>query len=127
MPTYVYKCPVHGEFEVEQKITEPKLQACPRPLSDLERIRRFKATTGALAWNGGEPCTTHPDRCVCQNEWAPHTHYQDGDHRCARGCGCTCYVPAVKQAACGEPLERLISGGTGFQLKGSGWAKDGYK
>ena len=26
---------------------------------------------------------------------------------------------------CG-PVKRLISGGVGFQLKGSGWSKDGY-
>ena len=27
---------------------------------------------------------------------------------------------------CGESCKRLISKGTGFTLKGRGWAKDGY-
>jgi putative FmdB family regulatory protein len=36
--------------------------------------------------------------------------------------------PPVKDCPkCGEPkAKRLISGGTGFQLVGSGWASDGY-
>ncbi len=28
---------------------------------------------------------------------------------------------------CGGRVKRLIAGGTGFVLNGSGWAKDGYK
>lgn len=28
---------------------------------------------------------------------------------------------------CRKPVQRLVSGGTNFTLKGSGWAKDGYK
>lgn len=75
MPTYVYKCPVHGEFDVEQRITDPKLKFC---------LRRVEGPAD-------------------QDPWVLTTW------------------------ACGQPLERLISGGTGFQLKGSGWAKDGYK
>ena len=35
--------------------------------------------------------------------------------------------PEKKCPACGkEAAKRLISGGTGFQLKGGGWAADGY-
>jgi len=71
MPTYVYECPVHGEFEVEQKITDPKLWGCPKEIKDW-----------LVPW---------------------------------------------RTATCGEPVERLIAGGTSFVLKGSGWAKDGYK
>lgn len=71
MPTYTYKCPVHGEFDVEQKITDTKLERCTRLVGLGPGIRGVRH--------------------------------------------------------CGEALERLISGGTGFHLKGSGWAKDGYK
>lgn len=27
---------------------------------------------------------------------------------------------------CGQKIERIITGGTGFVLKGGGWYKDGY-
>lgn len=40
MPTYVYKCPVHGEFEVEQRITDPKLETCPRVAGDQLTLGR---------------------------------------------------------------------------------------
>jgi putative FmdB family regulatory protein len=71
MPTYTYKCPIHGEFEVEQRISDPKLQTCPRIMGD-------RLTLG-------------------------------------------------RSFPCGSPVERLISPGTSFVLKGQGWAKDGYK
>lgn len=29
MPTYLYECPVHKEFEVQQSIKDPPLQECP--------------------------------------------------------------------------------------------------
>lgn len=78
MPTYVYKCPIHGEFEVEQKITDAKLERCP------------------VRWSGNidRPFWCHPDSGILD---------------------------------CGQPVERLIAGGTSFVLNGSGWAKDGYK
>jgi putative FmdB family regulatory protein len=35
--------------------------------------------------------------------------------------------PLRRCPKCGYPAaKRLVSGGTGFSLKGSGWAKDGY-
>lgn len=69
MPTYTYKCPTHGEFEVEQKINDEKIERCPRIMGDRLTL--------------GRPC--------------------------------------------GSPVERLISPGTSFVLKGQGWARDGYK
>lgn len=30
MATYLYRCPRCGEFEVEQRITEPALATCPK-------------------------------------------------------------------------------------------------
>lgn len=65
MPTYLYECPVHGEFEHSHSINE-QLEDCPICQSEVQ--------------NNKEPCK----------------------------------------------VKRLISGGTGFILSGSGWAKDSY-
>ena len=70
MPAYLYKCPIHGEFEIEQKITDEKIERCPRIMGD-------RLTLG-------------------------------------------------RSFPCGQPVERLISSGTTFVLKGPGWYKDGY-
>lgn len=74
---YEYKCPRCGEFEVEQKITDPPLKTCPQTVT--ERPAHL------LPENGGFHMRT-----------------------------------------CGEPVQRLIAGGTGFVLNGKGWFKDGY-
>jgi putative FmdB family regulatory protein len=70
MPTYLYECPVHGEFEHQHSINDA-LEVCP----------------------------------LCQAE---NSELQDGEKR--------------------EPqkVKRLIAGGSGFILNGSGWAKDNY-
>ncbi len=34
--------------------------------------------------------------------------------------------PIYSCTSCNVALERLISGGTGFVLKGAGWFRDGY-
>jgi len=37
-------------------------------------------------------------------------------------------APRKRCPKCGRPkAKRLVSGGVGFTLKGSGWSKDGYK
>ena len=63
MPTYLYECPVHGEFEHQHSINE-ELEVCPK----------------------------------CQEE----------------------------NSAEPQKVKRLIAGGSGFILNGSGWAKDNY-
>lgn len=63
MPTYLYECPVHGEFEHQHSIKD-QLEECPT--------------------------------CKAENVASP------------------------------EKVKRLISGGGGFILTGSGWAKDSY-
>lgn len=63
MPTYLYECPVHGEFEHQHSIND-SLEFCPR----------------------------------CQEE----------------------------KSASPQKVKRLIAGGGGFILNGSGWAKDNY-
>ena len=42
----------------------------------------------------------------------------------------SCHIREVwfgESSACGLPVKRLIPKGTGVVLKGSGWARDGYK
>lgn len=63
MPTYLYECAAHGEFEHQHSIHD-ELKVCP----------------------------------ICEKEGSD---------------------PPQK-------VKRLISGGTGFILSGSGWAKDNY-
>ena len=62
MPTYTYKCEVHGEFEEMHSIKD-QLEECPK----------------------------------CKAEGNP-----------------------------GQKVTRLITGGGGFILQGSGWARDNY-
>jgi len=63
----------------------------------IDRVRRFRNTTGAFSW-GGRHAGLHPDACVCNLEpdaypGTPHTHYDDGaPYSCAR-CSCTEYRP----------------------------------
>lgn len=63
MPTYLYECPVHGQFEHQHSIKE-ELETCPT--------------------------------CVKENSPSP------------------------------QKVKKLIAGGNGFILNGSGWAKDNY-
>lgn len=63
MPTYLYECSVHGEFEHQHSIND-ELEVCPK----------------------------------CQEE----------------------------KSASPQKVKRLIAGGSGFILNGSGWAKDNY-
>ncbi len=132
MPVYEYECEkCKRMFEVERKISEAPLAACPLPdaRTRVERYDAFGDAGGALSWNG-RSFSEHPDRCVCQgSDPTPHRHYDDaaiprGFGGCAR-CGCVEYTPAFTPA-CGGSVRRLISGSTSFVLKGSGWFKDGY-
>ena len=63
MPTYLYECPTHGEFEHQHSIKE-ELETCPL--------------------------------CEQENNTPP------------------------------QKVKRLITGGGGFILSGSGWARDNY-
>lgn len=67
MPTYLYSCEVHGEFEHQHSIKD-LLEDCP----------------------------------ICQKESQVNS-----------------------KEVC--KVKRLISGGSGFHLKGGGWANEGYK
>jgi len=64
----------------------------------LERVRRFRNTTGVLSWNG-QHAGLHPDACVCNTEpdsypGTPHTHYEEPPYSCAR-CDCQAYRPRL--------------------------------
>ncbi len=63
MPTYLYECPIHGQFEHQHSIKE-ELEICPT--------------------------------CQEENRMDP------------------------------QKVKKLIAGGGGFILNGSGWAKDNY-
>lgn len=57
---------------------------------------------------------TYEYKCkACGHEWEHEAKISD--------------PPLKKCPECGKKqIQRLISGGLGFQLKGSGWFKDGY-
>ncbi len=38
MPRYDYECPKCGVYEVEQKITEPRLEKCPTCKKPVKRL-----------------------------------------------------------------------------------------
>lgn len=60
-----------------------------------------------------------------------HGHRFEIEQRITDAALSVCPEPAGNDAPkglqCTAPCKRLISGGGGFQLSGSGWAKDGYK
>ena len=50
MPTYEYSCPACGSFEKEQRISDPKLTACPTCSSPVQRL--ISRTSFALKGGG---------------------------------------------------------------------------
>ncbi|MCK9567355.1 zinc ribbon domain-containing protein [Candidatus Pacearchaeota archaeon] len=57
-----------------------------------------------------EYCCVNHD---CNNEWEKESKITEDAEKICPKCG-------------QETAKRLVSGGQGFQLKGSGWFKDGY-
>jgi putative FmdB family regulatory protein len=55
MPTYLYKCPQHGEFEVEHSIKD-KLEECPKCIADntgiVHRVIRLISSGGNFILTG---------------------------------------------------------------------------
>lgn len=63
MPTYLYECPVHGEFEYEHSITE-ELEFCPKCEAEAEgdltlggrrtwqKVKRLIASGGSFILTG---------------------------------------------------------------------------
>lgn len=61
MPTYLYECPVHGEFEHQHSISE-KLEDCPQCESELKdkldapapcKVKRLISGGTGFILNGG--------------------------------------------------------------------------
>lgn len=57
MPTYLYECPVHGEFEHQHSITE-ELEYCPSCQADPDhkepqKVKRLIAGGGSFILTGG--------------------------------------------------------------------------
>ena len=59
MPTYVYECSRCGEFEVEQSITAPALERCPRCEGS---VKRLIAGGTSFMLRGSAASDTHCDR-----------------------------------------------------------------
>jgi putative FmdB family regulatory protein len=55
MPTYLYECPVHGEFEHVHSITE-ELELCPKCQEEdkpEQKVKRLIAAGGSFILEGG--------------------------------------------------------------------------
>jgi putative FmdB family regulatory protein len=55
MPTYLYECPVHGEFEHQHSISET-LEECPKCQEEKkvsQKVKRLIAGGGGFILNGG--------------------------------------------------------------------------
>jgi putative FmdB family regulatory protein len=55
MPTYLYECPVHGEFEHQHSIKE-ELEFCPKCQEENQatpqKVKRLIASSGGFILNG---------------------------------------------------------------------------
>lgn len=55
MPTYIYKCDIHGEFEEIHSITE-QLEECPKCKKEglePQKVIRLISSNGIFILNGG--------------------------------------------------------------------------
>jgi putative FmdB family regulatory protein len=56
MPTYLYECPAHGEFEHQHSITD-ELEFCPKCQEEnpsvLQKVKRLIAGGTGFILNGG--------------------------------------------------------------------------
>jgi putative FmdB family regulatory protein len=127
MPTYEYECPRCGTFEVEQKISDPTLTACPRP-GNFEPGRRvvFPPFGGAVGAEGTVvgPSDMGEGWVLVKHEPAVYEH-PDGTKTTSPDT-VSIALEHLTPLPCGAPVRRLIAGGMGFVLNGGGWAKDGY-
>lgn len=55
MPTYEYRCPNCGKFEVEQKITDDPLKTCPTCGSSVNKL--ISRNVGIIFKGSGWYCT----------------------------------------------------------------------
>lgn len=54
MPTYLYECPIHGEFEEQHSIKE-KLEECPKCQKEklpVQKVTRLIQAGGGFILNG---------------------------------------------------------------------------
>lgn len=70
MITYAYRCERCGEFEQEQRITEPKLERCPSCSGRVERLisggQGFITKGGSSSFKGcsqAGSCSRHGSHC----------------------------------------------------------------
>jgi len=84
MPTYEYACPTCGDFDQDQKITEPALKSCPKCGADVKRLisRSSFSLKGGGWYSDGYGSTGKPDK------------------RESQGSGGGCGKPACGTGAC---------------------------
>lgn len=108
MPTYRYRCEQGHEFDYEQRISEPPLKFCPICAGEPQELidANLSANGTSSSRNGAKHSKT-----LTQPRETNTTSGKDSKKR----------TQATKRVK----VERLITQ-SGFILKGSGWAKDGY-
>lgn len=99
MPTYLYYCPIHKNFEVQQSIKEEALNSCPQCILSDENKTDFHCTKCDARWG------------LSREEKLSKVCKSCGLHDCVEK-----VFPKPK---------RLISA-TSFILQGGGWARDNY-
>jgi len=68
MLTYAYECESCGEFEQEQRITEPKLERCPRCGGKVERL--VSGGQGFITKGGGGSMKGCSQAATCSSRGA---------------------------------------------------------
>lgn len=56
MPTYLYECKNHGEFEIDQKMSDPPLEKCPKCEKEnveSEKPKRLISKSSFILMGGG--------------------------------------------------------------------------
>lgn len=104
MPSYDYKCRIHGIFEAQQSIKAPALEECPKCIQ-----------AGILEYHCKE----------CDTVWSYPT--SESESLGVKPSDKHCINCDNKEVECRSPKpKRLISLGS-FILKGGGWGSEGYK
>lgn len=105
MPVYLYNCKIHGEFEEQQSIKDPPLEACPKCVS-----------AGIVEYY----CPT------CDLTTGYSTEAKDIFDVIPNPAHTKCGVCDIQSETRFPKPKKLISLSS-FQLRGGGWASEGYK
>lgn len=116
MPTYNYFCKVHKEFEAQQSIKDPALEACPKCVN--EKLVEHHCKACDTSWPLEDRKLTFNETVdLFDNNIEPSGLW---DSTICINCN------SSEVETCHPKPKRLISLGN-FILKGGGWASEGYK